>query len=232
MPILSFRSLGRAPEGRRVLEAAPLMLQVTRVYHDCSAQPRCPRAAPVVLTNADSTTEAQKRHGPTSAPTQCSGVGGGAGPPQCFPSGLDYSPLHSNLLPLEIGSVKDTRGGPAPHKHHSLSPSHLPPSPLLSLVQWQRSQRPAALDWGLLAMSIKLNSWDNSLSSQDHSCPLRSPTTSQLPKPRINLGPPQGSAPTLSSSRSSLPGLSHIWTAIETASPGTLHPPAWGLPPI
>lgn len=74
LPILSFRSLGRAPEGRRVLEAAPLLLQVTRVHHDCSAQPRRPRAAPVVLTDAQ-TQPRRLRRGTGQPQPQRSAVG-------------------------------------------------------------------------------------------------------------------------------------------------------------
>ena len=180
MPTRSFRSLGRVPEGRRILEATPVLLQVPCVCHDTPLSLAILKL-PSYLNqrSTDAATEAQKRHGPAAAPNKVQwGWGWGrtwaspsAPPPQSSPSRLDHSPFPSPSLRSRVW--EGHTGSPCSPG----APFHPPPS--FSSVQLY-SRSPAALDWGLLAMNTNLNYTASLelLSSQAHSCALRSPTSS------------------------------------------------------
>lgn len=161
-------------------------------------QPRYPRASPAVLTKAQTQPQRLRRgKAQPQPPTRCRGVRDGAGPglltllppPQCSPSRLDHGPFPSHSLRNRV--CEGHAGSPCSPGTPFFLSIHPPPLVLLSSVQ-QYSGRPAALDRGLPAVNPNLNytTFLGLLSPQTHSS-LRSPTSSQLPKPRINFRPPQ-----------------------------------------
>lgn len=137
MPTLSFRSLGRVPEGRKILEATPELLQVPCVCHDTPLSLAILKLPSCLNQCTDAATEAQKRHGPASAPNKVQWGWGWSRtwaasctpPSQSSPSRLDLSPFLSPSLRNRVWG-RTHRESPLPRNlillGHSILLPHFP----------------------------------------------------------------------------------------------------------